>query len=107
MDARVVEAVPSTAFGPFAVPLQVRDAVVARDIVLTGYVEDAVGPDALEHFVGRVELLGLGQLGDVTGVEHERRALGQRVQLVHRLAKRRVTSLFASLENPMWLSLTW
>ena len=71
---RVIEAVPAAALRAFAVALEILRAVVGRDVVLAGDVEDAVRPDAFEDLIRRVELLGLGELRDVAGVQHERRA---------------------------------
>src|SRR5207342_1612654 len=41
-----------------------------------------------EDFIRRVEFLRLGELRDITGVQHKRGALGQRIELVDRLTQR-------------------
>ena len=71
----MVETVPALAFRTLPIAFQVRHAVVGSNVVLTRHVENAVGPHSLEHFVGRIELVSLRELGNVAGVEHERRCL--------------------------------
>src|SRR5262249_42083237 len=68
VDAAVIEAVPSTSLRALAVPVQVTLPVVAQDIVLAGYVENAPGLDALDDLVRRIEFGGLRELADVAGV---------------------------------------
>src|SRR4051812_1120281 len=81
----MVEAVPAAAIRALAVALQIGRAVVGGDVVLAGNVEDAVRPKPSENLRGRVELLRLRELGDVAGVQNERGALRQRVDLRDRL----------------------
>src|SRR4051794_34392353 len=87
MRALVVEAVPAAALRALAIAREVRDTVVRRDIVLTGYVEHAVGLHFLENLVGRVELGRLGELRDVARMQYERRPLRERVELRDRLTQ--------------------
>ena len=51
--------------------------------MLTGHEEHLVGLDPLDDLIGRIELLGLGQLCDVAGVQHQCRRLGHCIQAVH------------------------
>jgi len=57
--------------------------------VLAGHVEDALGANSLQHFVRRVELLGLRELRDIAGVNDERRVLWECVELRDGFLKRR------------------
>ena len=56
--------------------------------MLAGDVVDGE-PGAADHLCGIVELIGLGEMGDVAGVDHEGRLLRQRADLGDRLLKRR------------------
>ena len=88
MHARVVEAVPAVAFRVPAVALQVRSAVVGGDVVFPRNVEDAIGLHTFEDFIRGVELVGLCQLSDVAGVQHQRWRLWQSVQFCDGLFER-------------------
>jgi hypothetical protein len=60
----------------------------------------------LEDLVGVVELLVLGELGDVAGVQDEVGLRRHGFDLRHRLAEGRPRVGLGSLAKPMWLSLT-
>ena len=69
----VIETVP--ALGRLVpVATQILGAVVGEHVMLARDIEDAIGLDAFDHLIGGVELVGLGQLADVAGMQDERRA---------------------------------
>src|SRR5690349_328499 len=77
----MLEAVPAAAIRALAVAAQVGGAVVGGDVVLAGNVENTIRTQSAEHLRGGVELVGLGELRDVSRVENERGTLRQRVDL--------------------------
>ena len=56
--------------------------------MLAGHEQHAVGAQLAQHLVRRVELVGLRELRDIAGVQHERGALGERVEARDGLAQR-------------------
>ena len=72
----------------FAVPFQVFLVAVAVEVVFAGNVEHLAGLDLLEEFGHRVELLRLGEVGEVARVQDERGRLGQGVDPGDRLPER-------------------
>src|SRR5260221_1545813 len=85
----MIEAVPTAAVRALPIALEVPCAVVRRDVMLAWDVEDAIGLQTLQHVAGGVELLRLRELGDIACVQHEGRALWQRVHSRYGLLKRR------------------
>ena len=68
---RVVAAPPGLHIGRlFAVAVEV--GVGDEDVMFAGDVEGAVGLNGLEELIDGVEFLGLGEVGEVAGVEEER-----------------------------------
>src|SRR5258708_16187424 len=88
VHARMIEAVPTAAVRALPIALEVPCTVVRRDVMLARDIEDAIGLQTLQHFVGGVELLRLRELRDIARVQHEGRALWQRVHSRYRLLKR-------------------
>ena len=76
MHTLVSEAVPAIPESALAKALLVLFAIVNK-IVLARNVEDPVGLHSFQDFIGGIELVGFGELGDVTGVEHQSRRLRQ------------------------------
>ena len=92
---------------PLAVALAVGGAVVDQHVVLARDVE-RLQPRLADELVGQVELLGLGQVADVAGVQHEgRRAAAGRGSCAIAALSVPGTSVLASLLKPIWLSLIW
>src|ERR1700733_2827342 len=88
MDSVLVEGIPTGALGILAVPLKiglewhlVEVVVLARHVVhVKTYTADDLS--------GVVEFLGLRQMGDVAGMEHECRLVGKRFDFRDRLLQR-------------------
>src|SRR4029077_4665843 len=84
MHAALIEAVPAAGRRPLgAEALKVLLAIVADDVVLAG---DEMGVELrpLEDLPGGIELGRLRQMRDVAGMQHHRRLLRQRRDLVER-----------------------
>src|SRR5689334_7126882 len=77
----MLEAVPAGPFRVLSVALQIRHAIVGRDIMLAGDVEHAIGMNPLDDLVRRVELLCLRELRDVARMQDERWTLGKGIEL--------------------------
>src|SRR5690348_1097245 len=77
----MLEAVPPAALGAPAIAAQIRGPVIRGHIVLAGDIEDTVRAESAEDLRGGVELLGSRELRDVAGVQNERGALRQRIDL--------------------------
>jgi hypothetical protein len=75
----LVNAVTTTTLGSLAESLMKHLAVFFGDIVLSGNVQDPIGPKSLRGFGESVEFLRLQQLREVASVENERRRSGQRI----------------------------
>ena len=106
MNAFVVEAVPAVPFCAFAVALEVQLSVVDGRVVLAGHVEDL--PAGGENLIERVELRRFGGMREVAGVYQEVWGVGGSINLAQcGLKGCAVTSVFAALLKPMWLSLIW
>src|SRR5512144_2667637 len=71
MDTTMVEAVPAVSLFAVAVVSEVTSRAVVEHVVLAGDVVDTLDLDVLEKLGGGVELLGLGQVGNVAGVNDE------------------------------------
>ena len=87
MHAAGVERIPAAALGAAAVALLVELDLLVDDVVLARHVmhvELGLRDDA----VGIVEFLDLRQMGDVAGVDHERRLFRHRLDLVDGLLQR-------------------
>src|SRR5205814_4582684 len=82
--ALMIEARPAVAFCSLAETFEILFAVVVQDIVLARDVEDAARLTILQNLLQRVELLWLGEMRQVAGVENEIRRRRQRVDLGHR-----------------------
>jgi hypothetical protein len=88
MHAVVVEAVPARALGALAIAGEiglpetlVHEVVLARDVM-------HVELDLADDLIGIVELVGLGKMGDVAGMNHEGRLGRHRLHLGDGLAQR-------------------
>src|SRR4029077_2043842 len=84
MHAALIEAVPAAGRRPLgAEALKVLLAIVADDVVLAG---DEMGVELrpLEDLPGGIELGRLRQMRDIAGMQHHRRLLRQRRDLVER-----------------------
>ncbi len=92
MHAGVVEAVPAVAqdgaLGSLAVAVEVGPALALVEHVVLARHMEGVEPGFLQDLVGVVELLRLGQLGDVAGMDDEVGLARQGRDLGHRLAER-------------------
>ena len=71
MGAFEVEALPAGPARALAEALEVLLAVVDEKVVFAGHVEGAVGLDRLHDFRHRVELLRLGEVSQITRVQHQ------------------------------------
>src|SRR5204862_7062314 len=74
MNAAFVKAVPTGTFplDVLQVPLTVHLSSIIEHIMLPGYIKDLFSSAALKDLVERVELFGLRQLCDISGVNKER-----------------------------------
>src|SRR5215510_7026240 len=84
MNAVLVKAVPTEAFAldVLQVPFTVHLSSVIEHIMLPGHIKDVFGSAALKDLVEGVELFGFRQLGDISGVDKERRWSRHRVDAV-------------------------
>src|SRR5512132_3044879 len=82
MDTTMVEAVPAVSLFAVAVVFEVTSRAVVEHVVLAGDVVDTLDLDVLEKLGGGVELLGLGQVGNVAGVNDEGRPRRYRIDLL-------------------------
>src|SRR6266403_1792378 len=84
MDAVFVEAVPARAFAfdALQIPFTVKLSAIVKHIVLPGNVEDILGPAALQYLIKGVELFGLRQLREVSGVDKESRRSRHRIDAI-------------------------
>ena len=88
MNAVIVEAVPTRALGALAVTVEIGLAqALVDDVMLAGNVVN-VELGLTDQLVGIVEFVGLGEMGDIAGMDHEGRARLQRLDLADGLAKR-------------------
>ena len=107
MDAALVEAVPRATLAVVIEELEIAgDAVVDR-VVLARHRVHAVDLDLGKELARAAELVGLGEVTDVAGVDDERRRCGK--AWMSAIARRRLptTSGLASRLNPMCVSLIW
>ena len=87
MDTPDVEAVPAFTLRALAIALEIGLAVIGvGNIMLAGYHIDLL-LQRLHCLIGVVELLILGQMGNVAGVDDEGRRRRHRVDLGDRLLK--------------------
>ncbi len=89
MHALVVERVPAAAGRAFPEPFEIgvpRDGI--EDVVLARRIVD-VEPGLADELMRVVELLRLGEMRDVAGVQHEGGLLRHRLDLADRLFQRR------------------
>src|SRR4029078_8863936 len=84
MHAVVVETSPPR---PSSESFEVELAIVKKHIVLARHIVNLIRFRALHDLRGRVELLGRGKMRDIARVNHKRRPLVERVDLVDRLLK--------------------
>ena len=77
MDPFEVEARVATAPRALTKVLPVALALIQEDVVLAGYVEDAIRFDRAQDLPGRIEFADLAQVDVVARVDDEGRALGQ------------------------------
>jgi hypothetical protein len=71
MHALLVKAVPTRAKASLAEARAVGRTIVVQDVVLTGNVKHLSRPAVLQHLLEAVELIVLGQMGEVPGVDQE------------------------------------
>jgi hypothetical protein len=83
-----VEAVPAVPTGTGAERRPVLLAGVVDRVVLPRYRQRLPGTQPAHHLLHLVELGRLGQMRQVAGVHHERRLVGQRVDLADRVPER-------------------
>src|ERR1700683_459929 len=76
-----IEAVPAIADGISPEAFTKHFAVVVQNVMLAGNVEDSIGFEALERFRERVELLRLGEVGQIAGGEDEGWGCGESIYL--------------------------
>src|SRR5512144_3172233 len=82
MHAVIVKAVPTIALGAFAVALQVKlAAALVEGIVLTWHIPHR-RRQSFEDLVSRVEFLRLREMGDIAGMQNERRLAREGVDLI-------------------------
>src|SRR6476659_7320890 len=84
MHTLVREAVPSSSHGALAEPLEIRRAIVARSVMLSGNEEFLSGPRALDELLRRVELHRLRRVGDIARVQQKIWCIREPVDLVQR-----------------------
>src|ERR1700729_4590352 len=85
MDAVLVEGIPARSLGVLAVALEIGlERYLVEVVVLTRHVVH-VQTYAADDLSGVVEFLGLRQMGDVAGMEHECRLVWKRFDLRDRL----------------------
>src|SRR6266481_272210 len=82
VHAFVVEAVPTFAFGPFAIALKVLLAIVDVRVMLAGHVMDLLGLGFLKELLNGIELFGLGGVREIAGVDQELGRFRQGVDLI-------------------------
>src|SRR5262245_55225554 len=73
MHPLLIEAVPASTFRSLPVALQVLLPIVAKNIVLSRYVEHLADLGLLEHLVYGVKLAGFREVADIAGVKQELR----------------------------------
>ncbi len=71
MHAFLIEAVPARALRSFAEPVAILLSVIIEDVMLSRHIEHLPGFAAFQDLVQRVELLRLGKMSQVAGVQHE------------------------------------
>src|ERR1700722_1934117 len=73
MDAGLVEGIPARALGAFAITVEIGFPLgLVDDVMFARHVVN-VEPGLADDLIGVVELLGLRQMRDVAGMDHERR----------------------------------
>src|SRR5439155_22323350 len=84
MDTVLIETVPARAFAfdALQITFSVKLSAIVKHIVLPGNIENILGSAALQHFIEGVELFGLRQLREVSGVDKESRRRGHRVDAI-------------------------
>src|SRR4029077_8739471 len=84
MDTVLIETVPARAFAfdSLQIPFTVKLSAIVKHIVLPGNIENILGPAALQYLIKGVELFGLRQLREVSGVDKESRRSGHRIDAI-------------------------
>ena len=82
MNSILVEAIPALSFRVLRVALAEHRSLVVEDIVLSWH-EENLFVGALQNLVYVIELLGLGEMTDVTGVQKELGLSGKSIDLIH------------------------
>src|SRR6266568_3228323 len=84
MDTVFVKAVPTRAlaFDALQIPFAVKLSAIVKHIVLPGNIENILGPAALQYLIKGVELFGLRQLREVSGVDKESRRSRHRIDAI-------------------------
>ena len=102
VDSVFVKTVPAGALGfdALSIPFAVKLPAIIEHIVLSGNIENVLGPAALEHLIERVELLWLRQLRNISRVDKESRRSGHRVDAIERNLERRSDILVSIFVEP-------
>src|SRR5262249_37478036 len=79
---------PTGAFCPLSEALTILRAVVVENVVFPRHIKHLARLAALQDLLKRVEFLGLSQVREVAGVEHEGGTVWERVDLRDGLAQR-------------------
>src|SRR4029077_15965980 len=84
MDTVFVNTVPPRAFAfdALQIPFAVKLSAIVKHIVLPGNIENILGSAALQYLIKGVELFGLRQLREVSGVDKERWGSGHRIDAI-------------------------
>src|SRR6185503_1267375 len=85
MHAVVVETLPAPTQRSSTKTFPIEFTVVSKHIVLARHVVNLTRTRTFHDLRGRVKLLGRSQMRDITRVNHKRRPLLERVDLVNRL----------------------
>ncbi len=82
MNAFLIEAIPASALGSFAIAFEILFAVVNCRVMFAGHVMNLLLLRSFEHLVHGVVLSGLGQMAEVAGMNDEVGRLRKRIDLV-------------------------
>src|SRR5690348_16346416 len=87
MHTFLIEAVPARTLCSLAEAFSVLLPVIVEDVMLPGHIEHLSRMASFKDLIQCVELLRLGKVSEVAGVQPKGRSFGQRVDLGHRLSQ--------------------
>src|SRR6185369_2269746 len=88
MYALIVEALPALALSSARESLTIELSLVIKHIVLAWYIKHLACLESLEDLRRRIELLSAGKMRDVARVNHKRRLVIERIDLIDCFLKR-------------------